>query len=237
MSPAPGSQILIIEDEVHIRRFVRLTLEAEGHTVHEADGYQRGLIEAGTRRPDLVVLDLGLPDGDGVDLIRELRQWSAMPVIVLSARSTEASKIAALDAGADDYLVKPFGSGELSARVRAQLRRHQQQTPGGAPQISFGDIRIDLVRRVVERAGETLHLTPIEYKLLTHLASQPDRVITHAQLLKAVWGPGHLEDSHYVRVHMANLRKKIEAQPSMPRHLVTETGIGYRFIGEPPETR
>jgi len=225
-----GSQILIVEDEAHIRRFVRLTLEAEGHTVHEAENYQRGLIEAGTRRPDLVVLDLGLPDGDGVDLIRELRQWSNLPVIVLSARSTEASKIAALDAGADDYLVKPFGSGELSARVRAQLRRHQQQTPGGAPQIQFGDIRIDLVRRVVERAGEALHLTPIEYKLLTHLASQPDRVITHAQLLKAVWGPGHAEDSHYVRVHMANLRKKVEAQPSMPRHLVTETGIGYRFV-------
>jgi two-component system KDP operon response regulator KdpE len=225
-----GSQILIVEDEAHIRRFVRLTLEAEGHTVHEAESCQRGLIEAGTRRPDLVVLDLGLPDGDGVDLIRELRQWSSMPVIVLSARSTEASKIAALDAGADDYLVKPFGSGELSARVRAQLRRHQQQTPGGAPDIAFGDVRIDLVRRVVERAGEALHLTPIEYKLLTHLASQPDRVITHAQLLKAVWGPGHLEDSHYVRVHMANLRKKIEAQPSMPRHLITETGIGYRFV-------
>ena len=225
-----GSQILIVEDEAHIRRFVRLTLEAEGHTVHEAENYQRGLIEAGTRRPDLVVLDLGLPDGDGVDLIRELRQWSTLPVIVLSARSTEASKIAALDAGADDYLVKPFGSGELSARVRAQLRRHQQKTPGGAPQIHFGDVRIDLVRRVVERAGEALHLTPIEYKLLTHLASQPDRVITHAQLLKAVWGPGHLEDSHYVRVHMANLRKKIEVQPSMPRHLITETGIGYRFV-------
>lgn len=225
-----GSQILIVEDEAHIRRFVRLALEAEGHTVHEAENYQRGLIEAGTRRPDLVVLDLGLPDGDGVDLIRELRQWSAMPVIVLSARSAESSKIAALDAGADDYLVKPFGAGELGARVRAQLRRHQQQTPGGAPQIVFGEVRIDLVRRVVERAGEALHLTPIEYKLLTHLASQPDRVITHAQLLKAVWGPGHLEDSHYVRVHMANLRKKIEAQPSMPRHLVTETGIGYRFV-------
>lgn len=225
-----GNQILIVEDEAHIRRFVRLALEAEGHTVHEAESYQRGLIEAGTRRPDLVVLDLGLPDGDGVDLIRELRQWSAIPVIVLSARSAEASKIAALDAGADDYLVKPFGAGELGARVRAQLRRHQQQTPGGAPLIEFGDIRIDLVRRVVERAGEALHLTPIEYKLLTHLAAQPDRVITHAQLLKAVWGPGHLEDAHYVRVHMANLRKKIEAQPSMPRHLITETGIGYRFV-------
>lgn len=228
MNP-PGSQILIVEDDAQIRRFVRLTLEAEGHTVHEAETCQRGLIEAGTRRPDLVVLDLGLPDRDGVELIRELRQWSAIPVIVLSARSAEGNKIAALDAGADDYLVKPFGSGELSARVRAQLRRHQQRTPAGEPLIAFGDIRIDLVRRVVERAGETLHLTPIEYKLLTHLASQPDRVITHAQLLKAVWGPGHQEDMHYVRVHMANLRKKVEDQPSMPRHLITETGIGYRF--------
>jgi len=227
---ASGSRILVIEDEAHIRRFVRLALEAEGHAVHEADGYQRGLIEAGTRRPDLVVIDLGLPDGDGVDLIRELRQWTSVPVIVLSARSAEASKIAALDAGADDFLVKPFGTGELSARVRAQLRRHQQQTPTGAPEVVFGDIRIDLVRRTVERAGESLHLTPIEFKLLTHLATQPDRVITHAQLLKTVWGPGHAEDTHYVRVHMANLRKKIEAQASMPRHLVTETGIGYRFV-------
>ena len=223
MTP-PGSQILIVEDDAHIRRFVRLTLVAEGHTVHEAENYQRGLIEAATRTPDLAILDLGLPDGD-----RELRQWSSMPVIVLSARSAEESKIAALDAGADDYLVKPFGSGELMARVRAQLRRHQQQTPAGEPQIAFGDIHIDLVRRVVERAGEVLHLTPIEYKLLTHLASQPDRVITHAQLLKAVWGPGHQEAMHYVRVHMANLRKKVESQPSMPRHLITETGVGYRF--------
>jgi two-component system KDP operon response regulator KdpE len=222
-------QILIVEDDAHIRRFVRLTLEAEGYGVHEADSYQRGLIEAGTRRPDLLVLDLGLPDGDGVELIRELRQWSPMPVIVLSARTTEASKIAALDAGADDYLVKPFGSGELSARVRAQLRRHQQQTPEGASLIEFGEIRIDLVRHVVERKGEPLRLTPIEYKLLTLLATQPDRVITHVQLLQAVWGPGHRDDSHYVRVHMANLRKKIEAQPSMPRHLVTESGVGYRF--------
>ena len=221
--------VILIEDEATIRRFVRLALEAEGCEVFEAATLQRGLIEAGTRRPDLVVLDLGLPDGDGVELIRELRQWSSMPVIVLSARSTEASKIAALDAGADDYLVKPFGSGELNARVRAQLRRHQQQTPGGAPQIAFGDVIIDLVQRKVERAGEVLHLTPIEYKLLTHLATQPDRVITHAQLLKAVWGPGHQNDMHYVRVHMANLRKKIELQPSMPKHLVTETGVGYKF--------
>ena len=229
------THILIVEDEADIRRFVRLTLETEGHTVHEAATLQRGLIEAGTRRPDLVVLDLGLPDGDGVDLIRDLRTWSAMPIIVLSARSAEASKIAALDAGADDYLVKPFGSGELMARVRAQLRRSQRAGVASAqPVIEFGNITVDLSRRTVERrsgqGSEILHLTPIEYKLLTHLASQPDRVITHAQLLKAVWGPGHTEDTHYVRVHMANLRKKVEDNASMPRHLRTEAGIGYRFV-------
>ena len=229
------THILIVEDEADIRRFVRLTLESEGHTVHEATTLQRGLIEAGTRRPDLVVLDLGLPDGDGVDLIRDLRTWSAMPIIVLSARSAEASKIAALDAGADDYLVKPFGSGELMARVRAQLRRSQRAGVASAqPVIEFGNITVDLARRTVERrsgqGSEILHLTPIEYKLLTHLASQPDRVITHAQLLRAVWGPGHTEDTHYVRVHMANLRKKVEDNASMPRHLRTEAGIGYRFV-------
>ena len=228
MTHAP--QILVVEDEADIRRFVRLTLQAEGHEVHEAATLQRGLIEAGTRRPDLVVLDLGLPDGDGVDLLRDLRQWSAVPVIVLSARSAEASKIEALDAGADDYLVKPFGSGELMARVRAQLRRHRAQTPAGESLIRFGEVVVDLARHQVQRAGEPLRLTPIEYKLLTHLASQPERVITHAQLLQAGWGPGHREDTHYVRVHMANLRKKIEQHPAMPKHLLTETGIGYRFV-------
>jgi two-component system KDP operon response regulator KdpE len=224
------ARILIVEDEADIRRFVRLTLESEGHEVHEADGLKRGLIDAGTRRPDLLVLDLGLPDGDGVDLIRDLRQWSTMPVIVLSARSGEDDKIAALDAGADDYLVKPFGAGELLARVRAQLRRHGQQVAGGVPLIEFGEVRVDLVARTVERAGQPLHLTRIEYRLLTHLASQPNRVITHQQLLKTVWGPGHAADTHYVRVHMANLRKKVEADASMPRHIVTEAGIGYRFV-------
>ena len=226
---APRYRTLIVEDEADIRRFVRLTLESEGHEVFEAATLQRGLIEAGTRRPDLLVLDLGLPDGDGVQLIADLRNWSALPVIVLSARTSEADKIAALDAGADDYLVKPFGAGELMARVRAQLRRSQQQTSAGEPQVCFGDVTIDLVRRSVERAGAALHLTPIEYKLLTHLVSQPDRVLTHQQLLKAVWGPGHVDDQHYVRVHMANLRKKIEGNPAMPRHLLTETGVGYRF--------
>ncbi len=225
-----AARVLIVEDEAEIRRVVRLILEAQGHEVFDADSRQRGLIEAATRRPDLIVLDLGLPDGDGVDLIRELRGWSAVPVIVLSARSAEAHKIAALDAGADDYLAKPFGAGELLARVRAQLRRHQQQTPSGETTITFGNMHVDLVRRVVQRAGEPLHLTPIEYKLLTHLAAQTDRVVTHQQLLKAVWGPGHAQDTHYVRVHMANLRKKVEADPSMPAHLITEAGIGYRFV-------
>ena len=150
-------------------------------------------------------------------------------MIVLSARSGEADKVAALDAGADDYLVKPFGAAELLARVRAQLRRQAVDTCSADPVLRFGDITVDLARRVVERDGQPLHLTPIEYRLLTHLAAQPDRVITHQQLLKAVWGPGHVEDTHYVRVHMANLRKKVEDDPSMPRHLVTESGIGYRF--------
>jgi two-component system KDP operon response regulator KdpE len=223
------ARILVVEDEPEIRRFVRLTLESEGHEVQEAAGAQRGRIDAGSWRPDLLVVDLGLPDGDGVELIRELRTWSAIPVIVLSARSAEADKIVALDAGADDYLVKPFGAGELLARVRAQLRRHLQQTPAGESVLRFGDITLDLLHRHVDRRGERLHLTPIEYKLLTHLATQPDRVVTHQQLLKAVWGPGHTQDTHYVRVHMGNLRKKIEQDPSMPRHLLTETGIGYRF--------
>jgi two-component system, OmpR family, KDP operon response regulator KdpE len=224
------AHILVIEDDPTIRHFVRLTLQTEGHEVHEADTLRRGLIEAGTRRPDLVVLDLGLPDGDGVTFIREFRNWSTTPVIVLSARSAETDKIEALDAGADDYLVKPFGAGELMARVRAQLRRHLHQAPNGDSLIAFGDLELDLVKRQLTRRGEVVHLTPIEYKLLTCLAGQPDRVITHSQLLKAVWGPGHAEDSHYVRVHMANLRKKVEANPSMPRHLLTEVGVGYRFL-------
>jgi len=224
------TRVLIVEDEADIRRFVRLALENEGYETFEADSAKRGLIEAGTRRPDLVVLDLGLPDGDGVDFIRDLRGWSTCPVVILSARSSEVDKIAALDAGADDYLVKPFGAGELMARVRAQLRRHSQQSASGESLLRFGDVCIDLARRIVERNNQQVHLTPIEYRLLTYLTAQPDRVLTHRQLLKAVWGPGHTEDTHYVRVHMANLRKKIENDASMPKHLITEAGIGYRFV-------
>jgi len=226
----PG-RVLVVEDEAEIRRFVRLALQAESLEVVEAETVQRGLVEAGTRRPDLVVLDLGLPDGDGLDFIRGLRAWSEIPVIVLSARTREADKIAALDAGADDYLVKPFGTGELLARVRAQLRRRARAGAAGEQSVlEFGDVRIDLGRRTVERAGTALHLTPLEYRLLTHLAAHPNRVLTHPQLLRAVWGPSHAEDTHYVRIYMGHLRAKLEADPSQPRHLVTELGVGYRFV-------
>ncbi|HTP73855.1 MAG TPA: two-component system response regulator KdpE [Burkholderiaceae bacterium] len=226
----PVPRVLVVEDEAEIRRFVSQSLEREGFEVYQADSLQRGLIEAGTRRPDLLVLDLGLPDGDGVDLIRELRGWSNIPILVLSARSDEADKIEALDAGADDYLIKPFATGELLARVRAHLRRSATLPGSGASVVEFGDVTVDLARRTVERAGENLHVTPIEYRLLTHLAAHPDCVLTHRQLLQAVWGPGHAGDSHYLRVYMAQLRKKIERDPAQPRHLLTETGIGYRFV-------
>ena len=226
----PATRVLIIEDEAQIRRFVRMALEAEGLEVFEADTLQRGLIDAGTRRPDLIVLDLGLPDGDGVSFIRDFRSWSDTPVIVLSARSAEQDKILALDAGADDYLVKPFGTGELMARVRSQLRRRQRGSDDSSPIIRFGEITVDQTRRVVERQGQPLHLTPIEYRLLVHLAHHLDRVLTHRQLLVSVWGPSHAEDVHYLRVHLANLRKKIEQDPSQPRHLITEAGVGYRFV-------
>lgn len=223
-------KVLVVEDEAEIRRFVRMSLELDGFEVFEADSVKRGLIEAGTRHPDLVILDLGLPDGDGEDLIRDLRAWSDVPVLVLSARTSEQDKIEALDAGADDYLIKPFSAGELLARVRAHLRRRTGGVTDGSTIVEFGDMKIDLRRRSVERAGQSLHLTPIEYRLLTHLAAHPHCVLTHRQLLHAVWGSNHSEDTHYVRVYMGHLRKKIEADPSQPRHLVTETGIGYRFV-------
>lgn len=222
--------VIVVEDEAQIRRFVRLALEAEHCVVHEAETLRRGLIDAGTRHPDLVILDLGLPDGDGVDFIQDLRTWSQIPIIVLSARSEEADKVRALDAGADDYLTKPFGTAELVARVRAHLRRRAFAGREAQALITFGSNRVDLSKRSVEHAGEPMHLTQIEFRLLAYLVSNPDCVLTHRQILKAVWGPSHIESPHYVRVYMGHLRKKLEEEPSIPRHILTESSIGYRFV-------
>ena len=232
----PSPVAIVIEDEPQIRRFVRAALEGEGWQVHEADTLKRGLSQAGTRKPDLLVLDLGLPDGDGVDLIRDVRGWSAVPIIVLSARSDEADKIAALDAGADDYLTTPFGLGELLARVRANARRPRATATdgtavGGADALfCFGDVELDRVARLVRRNGAEVHLTPIEYRLLQVLVAHAGRVLTHRHLLREVWGPSHAEQSHYLRVYMGHLRQKLEADPAQPRHLLTETAVGYRLV-------
>jgi two-component system KDP operon response regulator KdpE len=229
---------ILIEDEPQIRRFVRLALEAEGWQVHEADTAKRGLLDAGTRKPDLLVVDLGLPDGDGLDLIRDVRSWSNVPIVVLSARSDESDKIAALDAGADDYLTKPFGVGELLARVRANLRR-PRAGPGNAstpgvdeedPVFRFGEVAVDRQARIVQRNGEEVHLTPIEYRLLMALVANAGRVMTQRQLLKDVWGPSHTEQGHYLRIYMGHLRQKLERDPAQPEHLLTETAVGYRLM-------
>lgn len=224
----PALSVLIVEDEQAIRRFVRAALEGEGYRVHEADTVRRGLLEAGTRKPDLVVLDLGLPDGDGVDFIRDLRAWSGMPVVVLSARIEEYDKVAALDAGADDYLIKPFGVAELLARVRAVCRRQVRESDGAAF-IAFGEVSVDLEDRQVMRNNQPVHITPIEFRLLSTLITRPGKVLTHRQLLRDVWGPAYVERGHYLRIYMGHLRQKLEADPARPRHFLTETGIGYRF--------
>jgi len=221
--------VLIIEDEQAIRRFLRSALEGDGLRVHEAETLQRGLLEAATRKPDLVILDLGLPDGDGIDFIRDFRQWSQVPVIVLSARAEETDKITALDAGADDYLSKPFGIGELQARLRVALRRH-----GGSeqsqPLFTFSNTQVDLANRRIVRGDEEIHLTPIEFRLLAVLLNNHGKVLTQRQLLSQVWGPNAVEHSHYLRIYMGHLRQKLEIDPARPQHLLTETGIGYRFM-------
>lgn len=219
---------LVVEDEPQIRRFVRTALESEKWRVIEAGTLKEGLSEAATRRPDLVVLDLALPDGDGIDLVRSMRGWSGSPILVLSARGEEKDKIQALDAGADDYLTKPFGIGELLARVRA-LARRGARSESGEPVFRVGDIEVDFANRRVKRAGQPVRLTPIEYRLLTLLATNAGRVLTHRQILREVWGPAHVEHEHYTRIYMGHLRRKLEADPAQPRFLLTETAVGYRL--------
>lgn len=226
----PTATALLVEDEPQIRRFVRSALEEEGWQVFEAENLKRGLIDAGTRKPDLVILDLGLPDGDGMDFITDVRGWSSVPIIVLSARSDESDKIRALDCGADDYLSKPFGVGELLARVRSTLRRIRQPTNSKSGNVEFGDVKVDLHARVITKADQPVHLTPIEYRLLGVLIANAGRVVTNPQLLREVWGPSHSESSHYLRVYMGHLRQKLEDNPAQPRFLLTETAVGYRLL-------
>ncbi len=223
--------IAIIEDDEPIRRFLRSALEANGYAVEEAGDAATGLAIAANRRAEALILDLGLPDFDGTEVIRRVREWSAMPILVLSARAQEKDKVAALDAGADDYIVKPFGEGELLARLRVALRR-EARTHEASTAIVAGDLRIDLEARAVERSGETVHLTPIEWRLLAELARNAGKVLTQRHLLVTVWGPGYVERPHYLRVFMSNLRQKLEADPARPRHLRTESGVGYRFVAE-----
>ncbi len=221
--------VLIVEDEREIRRFIRTALESDSYRVHEAETLARGAVDAATRKPDLVILDLGLPDGDGLDFVRDLRTWSAMPVLVLSARSTELDKVGVLDAGADDYLTKPFSVAELLARVRALLRRARPGSDDGSAQVCFGANQVDLARRAVKRHGEPVRLTPLEYRLLCALLASTGRVLTHRHLLREVWGPSYVESPHYLRVYVGHLRQKLEDDPAQPRHFLTETGVGYRF--------
>ncbi|MCB9858463.1 MAG: response regulator [Phycisphaerales bacterium] len=226
-----AAKILVIEDELPIRRFLRPAIEAAGWKLMEADTGERGLVEASQALPDVLILDLGLPDMDGIDVVRRIREWSRMPILILSARGQEDDKINALDAGADDYVQKPFGVGELVARIRVALRHVSQVAhPGVEAATIAGDITIDLQRRIVTRAGRNVHLTPLEYKLLATLARHSGFVMTHRQLLREVWGPGHAEDSTYLRMFMRQLRQKLESDPAQPKHLVTEIGVGYRLV-------
>jgi two-component system, OmpR family, KDP operon response regulator KdpE len=227
---AAGPLVLVVEDEPQVRRFLRPALEAQGYRVVEAITAADAIVQATSHNPDVVLLDLGLPDGDGIEVTRRLREWSTVPIIVVSARGQEADKVKALDAGADDYLTKPFGTGELLARLRV-AQRHQARFKDDVrdPVFEAGGLKVDLGRRHVSRDGEEIHLTPLEYKLLATLARYGGRVITHRQLLKEVWGPTSVNETQYLRVYMAQLRHKIERDPARPELLITETGVGYRL--------
>jgi two-component system KDP operon response regulator KdpE len=221
--------VLVVEDEPQLVRFLRATLPPHGYRMVEAPTAAQALVEATTRAPDLVLLDLGLPDLDGVEVVRRIREWSRMPIVVVSARGQEQDKVEALDAGADDYLTKPFGTSELLARMRVALR-HAARIEGSEQQVvEAGDTRIDLAARIVYRRGEEVRLTRTEYLLVAALARHAGRVLTHRQLLREVWGPNAVDDTQYLRVYMAQLRHKLEDDPARPKHLVTETGVGYRL--------
>ena len=231
MTDAPfQSEVLVIDDEVQIRRLLRLTLEGAGFRFREAEDGNLGLVEAATKRPDAIILDLGLPDLPGIEVLKRLREWSRLPVLILSVRGQEADKIEALDAGADDFLSKPFGGGELLARLRAMLRRVQTREEESG--VSFGDVEIDFARRVVTKTGTTVKLTPKEYGLLRLLVLHRGRVITHRQILRELWGPKAEEQTQYLRVYMTHLRQKLENDPTQPKFFRTESGIGYRFSEE-----
>ncbi len=231
MSAEAGAPlVLVVEDEAPMRRFLRATLEAHGFRVFEAATARDGIDAAATRSPDVVLLDLGLPDQDGLEVTRRLRQWSSIPILILSARGREEDKVAVLDAGADDYLTKPFGAGELLARIRVALRRVNKGAQE-APIFEIGGLKVDAARRQVFVDGAEVHLTPLEYKLLSILVRDAGKVVTHRQLLREAWGPGSAEQTHYVRVYMAQLRRKLEADPARPRVLLTEPGVGYRLKG------
>jgi len=222
--------ILIIEDDPHIRKFLKTGLATHKFKIFEATTAQAGITEAANRKPDLIILDLGLPDMDGVQVVRELRQWTALPIIILSARSTEQSKIEALDAGADDYLIKPFSLGELLARIRVALRHAvstREQDQSG--RFEHEGLKVDLINRTVYIDGQEIHLTPIQYRLLAMMVRNAGRVLTHHQILKEIWGPTYIDNAHYLRIYMSQLRQKIESDPAQPKHLLTESGVGYRL--------
>lgn len=225
--------VLVVEDEPEIRRLLQSSLAAEGYRVVEAASGERGAIDAGSQKPDLAIVDLGLPDVDGVELIRRIRVWSAMPILVLTARAQERSKIEALDAGADDYVTKPFGMGELLARVRVAAR-HAGRSGRASRTLVLGETTVDLEQRKAHRAGAEIHLTPLEFRLLACLAKHLGMVVTHRQLLGEVWGPSHVEHTHYLRIYMKQLREKLEPDALRPRYFLTETGVGYRLMAEEP---
>jgi two-component system KDP operon response regulator KdpE len=229
----PEPVVVLIEDEPQIRRFLRATLSGQGYRLFEVATGADALVEVAQRQPDVVILDLGLPDMDGLEVIRRLREWSAVPVIVLSARGQERDKVTSLDAGADDYVSKPFSAGELLARIRVALRHTAGAThEGSEATFKVGELQVDLLRRHVTVGAAEVRLTPIEYKLLSTLVHHAGKVVTHQQLLREVWGPSHEDQAHYVRVYMAHLRHKLESEPARPRYLLTEPGVGYRLTVE-----